>query len=121
LSRHRFSLWAPVALYMALIFGISSVSQPIELPEGVTDKGGHAILYAGLGALVARALVGGWRQPVTTRVWLVTVAVCVVYGITDEIHQHFVPPREADVLDVMADGAGAAVAAGVLRLLRRPT
>ena len=30
-----------------------------------------------------------------------------LYGISDEIHQHFVPYRHADVWDAVADGLGA--------------
>jgi VanZ family protein len=31
-----------------------------------------------------------------------------LYGISDEIHQYFVPGRSADVMDVAADFVGAA-------------
>ena len=44
-------LWMPVAGYMALIFALSSISHPPALP-GQSDKGVHALLYAGLGALL---------------------------------------------------------------------
>jgi VanZ family protein len=106
---------------MALIFWISSIADPITLPGGPTDKGAHALLYAGLGVLVARALAGGWRRPMTPRAALVAVLICTVYGITDELHQRFVPTRDADVLDVAADAAGAIAAVMVMRLFARPT
>lgn len=103
-------LWTPVLLYMALIFAFSSVSDPPDLPQG-SDKNLHALLYAGLGGLVARALAGGWRRRLTLGMALMATLISAAYGVSDEIHQHFVPPREADVLDVVADTLGAAVAA----------
>ena len=106
---------------MALIFWISSIAEPLTLPEGPADKGGHALLYAGLGAVVVRALAGGWRRPFTRTAALGAVLICTIYGITDEIHQHYVPPREADVLDVVADAAGAIGAVVAMRLFVRPT
>ena len=79
-------------------------------PEGV-DKNAHAVLYAGLGALLVRAFAGGWGRRVTLGVVFASVAIAAVYGVSDEYHQSFVPMRQAEALDVMADAVGAAVAA----------
>ena len=40
--------WAPVAVYMGVIFALSSISRPPDLPSALGDKGGHALLYSGL-------------------------------------------------------------------------
>lgn len=69
------------------------------------------MLYAGLGSLVARALAGGWRQPVTIRTVCLTIAITAAYGVSDEAHQYFVPLRSVDAFDVVADAVGGAVAA----------
>lgn len=113
-NTRRLSLWAPVALYMLCIFWLSSISRPPDLPSGVSDKGGHVLLYSGLGALLVRARAGGWRRPVTLGIAAAAVVVATLYGITDEVHQHFVPPREAEVRDILADAIGASLAAGAL-------
>ena len=42
-----------------------------------------------------------------------------LYGLTDEIHQAFVPGREASALDVMADGAGAMIGSRLFVWTRR--
>jgi VanZ family protein len=99
---------------MVLIFGISSIAHPADLPPGVTDKGAHAVLYAGLGALAVRALAGGWDRPVTIGAAVGAVVLSTMYGVTDEAHQYFVPPREPDLCDLAADGAGATMAAVLL-------
>ncbi len=98
---------------MAFIFVLSSITETPDLPQG-SDKNLHAILYAGLGALVARALAGGWRQRLTIGMAIAATVISGLYGISDELHQHFVPPREADALDVVADTMGAAAAAAGL-------
>ncbi|MGB5540538.1 MAG: VanZ family protein, partial [Gammaproteobacteria bacterium] len=42
-----------------------------------------------------------------------------LYGVLDEIHQYFVPGRQADVLDVLADVSGGLLGAGLMFLLLR--
>lgn len=114
LNTNRLSLWAPVALYMMFIFWLSSISSPPDLPGGVSDKSAHVLLYSGLGALLVRARAGGWRRPVTLGIAAAAVVMASLYGITDEIHQYFVPPREVEVRDILADAIGASLAAGAL-------
>jgi VanZ family protein len=106
------ALWAPVLAYMAFIFGLSSISNTPAMPGG-SDKLFHAILYAGLGALFARALSGGWRR-VALRHVVLTMCFGALYGASDELHQHFNPPRNVEVADLVADTIGAAAAAVAL-------
>ena len=90
-NSHRLPLWAPVALYMVFIFWLSSISRPPDLPRGVSDKAAQGSWYCGLGALLVRARAGGWRRPVTLRIAAGAIVVATLYGISDEIHQYFVP------------------------------
>jgi VanZ family protein len=98
---------------MALIFGLSSISQTPAFVGGV-DKYLHATLYAGLGALIVRALAGGWRRPMTLGIVVGTIAIAAAYGVSDEFHQSFVPRRSVEAMDVVADTVGASVAAFAL-------
>jgi VanZ family protein len=107
-------LWIPVAGYMAMIFAISSISNPPAIATAPSDKALHFLLYSGLGALVVRALAGGFGRPVTLRTVVLAVLVSALYGATDEVHQHFVPPRQMEALDLAADSIGAAASALVL-------
>jgi VanZ family protein len=106
----RLSLWGAVALYLAFIFVLSSIAHPPELPNG-SDKRLHAALYAGLGMLLARALAGGLTRTVTRGMVVTTTVLSGLYGVSDEIHQIFVPPRQVEVLDVVADTIGGALGA----------
>jgi len=105
-----------VLLYCALIFGLSSISVVPTLPMQMSDKTAHALLYAGLGFLIARALAGGVGRPVTARVCALVLACCALYGLSDECHQLFVPHREFDVKDIAADVAGGGFGSAVLWL-----
>ena len=40
------------------------------------------------------------------RIAAVSILFCIVYSISDEIHQYFVPGRATDILDVITDTAG---------------
>jgi VanZ family protein len=106
----RWALWAPVVLYLALIFGLSSIANPPELPEG-SDKNLHALLYSGLDLLLVRALAGGLNRPVRLGVVVTATVLSALYGVSDEIHQYYVPPRQVEALDVVADTIGAGLAA----------
>jgi len=102
----RLSLWGPVGFYCALIFALSSNSAVPALPMHVGDKVAHAVLYAGFGFLATRALAGGSGRPVTARAVLGAIVFSALYGLSDEIHQLFVPRRMFDLRDLAADVAG---------------
>jgi VanZ family protein len=106
----RLLLWGPVVLYLAFIFVLSSIAHPPELPNG-SDKQLHSVLYAGLGMLLARALAGGLARAVTLGMVIATTVLAGLYGVSDEIHQIFVPPRQVEVFDVVADTIGGALGA----------
>jgi VanZ family protein len=102
----RLSLWGPVGFYCALIFALSSISAIPALPMHVGDKPAHGALYAGLGFLVTRALAGVAGRPVKARAVLGAMVFSALYGLSDEIHQLFVPRRMFDLRDLAADVAG---------------
>ena len=52
------------------------------------------------------------------RLFIYTSVFCLVYAITDEIHQIFVPGRAGMVRDVIIDLFGAMIGAGVFLLIR---
>jgi VanZ family protein len=113
-SPSRASLWLPVLIYIAVIFGLSSIAETPDLPKllpiDVSDKDLHAILYFGLGLLLTRALSGGFGR-VTLPAALAATLCAMLYGVSDEFHQSYVPPRNVEALDVVADTIGAGIAA----------
>ena len=99
---------------MVLIFVLSSISRLPSIPGGLDDSVAHALEYAVLAALLLRGLVGTrWRE-VTIGAAGLAVVLATLYGLTDEVHQRFVPGRAAQLTDVVADALGATVAAGLV-------
>jgi VanZ family protein len=109
----RLWLWGPVIAQMAIIFVFSSIPDIGELPGGTPDWFGHAAGYAILGGLLLRALAGGRRTGVTSRVVLAATVLATLYGATDEWHQSFVSGRTPASGDLAVDAFGSAVAAGL--------
>ncbi len=99
---------------MAVIFAGSSISKPPEIPGGLSDKTAHGSEYAVLGLLLARGLAGPRWLSIPLPSVIGAVVLAALYGVSDEYHQLFVPGREFDVRDMMADATGAAVAAVAL-------
>ena len=118
--------WAAVFIWMALIFVLSHqpapesnrlsrevtevVVQTVEkvAPEVSLDarrvnhlvrKNGHFFAYLVLGVLVLNAV----RRSGTLglRSIFVALLICVLYAVSDEIHQLFVPGRGGQVTDVL--------------------
>lgn len=106
----RFRL-ALVVAWAALIFLGSSFPNPPGATGGEWQYDlAHMVEYAVLGALVFIA-VRGYRPaaPLLT-VALAAWVIAVLYGMSDEFHQSFVPNRDANWMDVGFDALGAAVA-----------
>jgi VanZ family protein len=100
-------LWLPVAVYMAGIFIASSLQSP---PTGdIPDVDLHAAAYFGLMVLVVRALARGTWAGVTYRTLFIAFVITVLYGVTDEWHQTYVPTRHGELRDLGADAIGAAI------------
>jgi VanZ family protein len=93
---------------MGVIFYVSSLHEP-PLPPGVSDKPAHAFGYLGFGLVIARAIGGGLPLRITMRQALVGLALAAFYGVTDEVHQRFVPGRSADIVDWFSDCIGSAI------------
>jgi VanZ family protein len=100
-------LWVPPAIYAVAIFALSSIPNPPAPPGALTDKHLHALVYAGLALLVLRALASGDARRVNSARALGAAAIAAAYGVTDELHQWFVPGRVVDALDLLANAAGA--------------
>jgi len=111
--------WLPVPLWMGLIFIISSRSSLPSHPNGLVDfvlkKGSHVAEYGILAFLLWRALSKGKGARASTPCTSAFV-LTVLYALSDEYHQTFVPGRNGHIGDVGVDALGAMLA---LLLIRR--
>jgi len=108
--------WVPVALYAGAIFFLSAQSHPEEhlpsfLLKDVSDKVLHAVEYAVLGGLCYRAFRWGLSEQMAARALIIAIVTASLYGVTDEVHQLFVPFRESSWQDWLADTIGAVIGA----------
>lgn len=113
--------WIVAGVYAGIIFYLSTQANPLPtLTAHVWDKLLHLIEYGGLGFLLGLALSQqrsvGWRD-----ILFWSALVGLLYGGSDELHQSFVPGRDAEVGDMMADALGCllggAASLPVVRLL----
>lgn len=109
--------WGPVVLQMGLIFYFSHQpsGSPVLESFPFTAVIGHLGGYGLLALLLYRALAGGWREW-DFRVAVITFLVAFLYGVTDEVHQYFIPGRECTFIDLLINGAGAICALLAVRL-----
>ena len=127
--------WIAVVVWMGVIFLLSQQagSESGDLSGGMTDaviqviqtgfpfvpideaflhhlirKGAHFTAYLLLGVLVINALGLPYGKKV-----VLALILCILYAISDEVHQLFIPGRSGELRDVIIDSTGAATGIGV--------
>jgi len=107
----------PLLLWMGLIFWFSSRSVLLTIENDASEKlfykSAHVLVYGGLGWLWWRAISPHRRASWSTI--LAAVGLSALYGISDEIHQLYVPGRHGQVADVLFDTSGALAMMLVIR------
>jgi VanZ family protein len=100
----RFLLsWIPALLWAGFIFYLSSqtwVDAPARFP--INDKVAHVVLYGVFGLAVA----WGGRRLEGARVHVGLILLAVLFAVSDEWHQSFVPMRDSSAGDLVADAVG---------------
>lgn len=120
---YLFWYWFPPIAYAAIIFYLSSLPHPEEtLPlswsfELLGDKVLHMIEYGVFGVLCFRAFRYVGQSWMAHYAWALAIVTATLYGVTDEIHQLYVPFRQSSGLDVLADAIGACGAVLLWRAL----
>jgi VanZ family protein len=137
----NFKYWVPVLLWMSFIFWMSTgifsakntslVIEPIlhflmpsASPEdvaaihGAIRKMGHVTEYFILGILLFRAFRAGSKELRNLRWAFSSFLVVLLYAVSDEFHQSFVPARTASLFDVGMDTLGGILSQGVSVLWR---
>jgi VanZ family protein len=114
-TRLKRSSLAGLVAYWCFLFVATHTPVVPSLPLASSDKLVHAIAYCGLAFLLAFAW---WlRWPLGWRGYLAIFAILLAYGAFDEITQIPVG-RRADVVDWLADAAGALAGLAVFAAAR---
>ena len=99
--------WLPLLVYAGLIFYLSSLPNPPQLfTFSSADKVLHIVEYVILGILIINLLKHYFPDQGNKQLISLAVVLSTLYGISDEYHQYFVPFKDANLFDVLADGIG---------------
>lgn len=103
--------WLPVFIYAIFIFYLSSLTRLTWIPDKERALGfstpmlfKHAVEYAIFGLLLFRAFKNTFSR--SRKSLFLSSLVGSSYGLTDEIHQFFVPYRFCTVEDAIANAMG---------------
>jgi VanZ family protein len=100
--------WLPLIIYCVAIYIQSDLPSSERLPIfQFSDKVLHFLAYAGMGVLFYRAYQTLRVKDNLRMLMLLSAVSASLYGISDEIHQYYVPFRDASILDVVANILGA--------------
>ena len=109
--------WAPLLVWAAAIFALSSLT-PATIERAavfgrpilslIGQATAHAVEFAVMAVLVYR-LLRSYRVPAGPYLWVIVLAITAGYGVSDEFHQSFVPGRAPSWTDVAYDSLGAAI------------
>jgi len=110
----------PAVGYAALIFAVSSLTLDVEELQPILtfDKLLHLAEYYVLGYLLMRAFTTSGIPLLAASPVAAAILVGSAYGLSDEIHQAFVPGRDASAVDFLFDAAGVSLAAFTYPWLR---
>jgi hypothetical protein len=111
--------WAAVAAWMLLLFVLSDQPDPSRTGSGAfrldLRKLAHLGAYTVLGGLAYLAcILSGTRLAAW---WAIVLTVG--YGLTDELHQLYVPGRSGLLIDVVIDALGGLLGIVLLEVARR--
>ncbi|HVS21393.1 MAG TPA: VanZ family protein [Pyrinomonadaceae bacterium] len=140
---HRLSRYGPLVLWAALIFvgstsllsgsHTSALVRPVlwlfphaseatlALIHFIVRKCGHLTEYAILALLATRAFKTSSHDFLRDHWFVASLLLVIVYSLSDEFHQSFVPSRTASIYDSMIDSFGGLAALVVYGLRQRKT
>lgn len=109
--------WVPAILYMAVIYYLSCSAAPEPakaMPIYRYIKTIHIIEYGLLSVLMFFALAKSADRPSGWK-FVYAAALTYIYGLTDELHQVFVPSRSGQLTDTIANLIGICLFLALIR------
>lgn len=93
------------------IFNIENV----KLLSLIIRKLAHFTEYLILGTLV----INMFTKNNAKKTYLLSILLCIIYAISDEIHQIFVPGRACQIKDILIDSVGSITGVYLFKLLKK--
>ncbi|MBU2053202.1 MAG: VanZ family protein [Nanoarchaeota archaeon] len=115
-EKHNKLSWAVTTIISIIIFTLSSIA--FEGGYGIATNTNsiiyHFTAFFFLGAFLLISLLEGKKS---YSLLFLGIIIAIVYGITDEIHQFFVPGRYCSIFDASVDSIGV-LFAGVIYFVK---
>ena len=121
LNKRFLKLQLPALCWALVIFIQSSIPSlsPPSIGISFEDKIAHAIVFCILGYLMTRAFYYSKNTRLSRNAIILSISIGLLYGISDEIHQLFVPGRYSEIWDVVADLTGILLAQVIFLSIKR--
>ena len=108
-KRKVYLVYVPLILYWIMLFAATSLPAANLPSVAVGDKIKHFSAFFGLSVLLSLTLIYQNKILLFKKYFLAAaLVISSIYGLLDEIHQSFVPGRNSEFLDWVADSLGAA-------------
>ena len=122
--RSRHGALTLLLVWMTVIFSFSTLpgketAGPPPLWYFIERKGAHVVEYAVLMFLSFRFFQCSFKRENLVRILFLAGTFSLMYGVTDELHQFFVPGRGARLTDVLIDGMGILLAGLIIFFFSR--
>lgn len=106
-----------ISMLVPLDIETSTTTDFVKSFRHIVRKSAHVGEYFILGVLVMNAMKTS-KVP-KFKAFIMSVLLCILYAVSDEIHQFFVPGRGAQLSDVLIDSVGAVAGIGLRTLIKR--
>lgn len=107
--KEKLKLWLPVIIWAAIIFWFSSLAinkpAPFSWPDFIMKKTAHVTEYAIFYWLLFRA-ISQKNKLVGRKSFIFSLIIVILFALSDEWHQTFIPGREGTLRDVGFDTIG---------------
>ena len=109
-KRKVYLVYVPLIIYWIILFTATSLPAANLPSVAISDKIKHFGAFFGLSVLLSLTLLYQNKNLLFKNYFLAaSLVISSIYGLLDEIHQSFVPGRNSEFLDWVADSLGAAV------------
>jgi len=118
-EKHNKISWIITFIIAIIIYYISSLTFQPGIKGGFPYRSilYHFLAFLGFAGFLLMSLVKGKLNNKTINFFLIAIITSIIYGISDEIHQLFVPGRYFSIEDILTDSAGILIAGFVYLII----
>ena len=86
--------------------GTEEMNKIVDRYQLFVRKGAHFFIYFVLAFLVMNSL---YIWDIKTKTLVISGVICILYAISDELHQYFIAERSGNIIDVMWDSSASLI------------